>query len=71
MPRLRFGIAGLMMLTLVVGVVAAAGYHFYLGDQGERSNQLLGILITVAGPVLLVIVFSVFHAVARWLDRRR
>ncbi|MCA9174532.1 MAG: hypothetical protein KDB14_08600 [Planctomycetales bacterium] len=61
---MRFGIRGIMMLTLVVAVGMAAVYQFYLASvTGDRFRLLLGMVILCAGPMLAWVVVG---AVSRW-----
>ena len=68
----RFGIGSLLMVTLVVSVMAAAGYYlFRVIRQGERQVQLAFVLFTVAGPLLVLLVVSVTRRLLEFLRRHR
>ncbi len=57
----RFTILGMMLTTLVVAVAAAAvSYLVRLSDR--RSGHLLFLIITLAGPLILVIAVSLIRA---------
>ena len=55
----RFGIRGVMMLTMAVGVGMAAAYQFYRASQtGERIYLFIGMLVLCVAPMGLWIVAS-------------
>lgn len=59
----RFTILGMMLTTLVVAV-AAAGVGYLVRNQGEgRFGHLLFLLITLASPLVVVIVVSIARTV--------
>ena len=59
----RFTILGMMLTTLVIAVGAAGvGYLVRNKDEG-RFGQLLFLLITLASPLVVVIVVSVAWAI--------
>ena len=67
----RIGLGTLLLLMLVVSVMAAGASYFvrYSGAvRGGREFQLLFILFTLAAPLLLVVIVSLFQALFR---RRR
>lgn len=66
----RFGILGLLLLTLVASVMASGGYYLVRMLRGGRSEQLAFVLFTVASPLLLLVMVSVFVSVTR-LRRRK
>lgn len=68
----RFTILGLMLTTLVVAVAAAAVSYLVKytdADKRDHFGQLVFLLITLAGPMLLVILVSVARVVAVTLSR--
>ena len=64
----RFGMGTILLLMLVVCVMAAAASYFvrYIGAvRGGREFQLLFILFTLAAPLLLVVIVSLFQSLFR------
>ena len=54
MSKIRFGIRGIMMVTLVVAMTMAAGYQFYRAHiTGDRIHLMAGTMILAIGPVAL------------------
>ena len=66
----RFGIGGLMLVMLVCCIMATGGSYFVRYLREGRQFQLAFILFTLASPLLLVVVISLFRALVAWLDRR-
>jgi FtsH-binding integral membrane protein len=71
----RFTIFGLMLSTLVISVAAAA-VGYLVRNQGKgRFGQLLFLLITLAGPLVVVILVSlarmIFVRLSRPAKKRR
>ena len=54
----RFGLGGLMLMMVVISIMAAGGYYYLRGVAGQRSMQLAFVLITIAAPLLLVVMIS-------------
>jgi hypothetical protein len=56
----------LMLLMLVAGVVASFGFYMMRGRSGQATDaRLVGMLMVVAGPLLLMTVLSVFLSLMR------
>ncbi len=66
----RFGLAGLMMVMLVLAVVAAAASYMVRAQEGGQSLKLAFILFTLAAPVLLMVAVSLLRQVVVWISRR-
>lgn len=65
----RFTIIGMMLTTLVVSVAAAGvGYLVRNGSSG-RFGHLLFLLITLAGPLVVVMLVSLVRAAVIYLSR--
>lgn len=51
---MRFGIRGVMLLTLVVAVGMAAAYQFYRASEtGDRHYLFVGMIVLCAGPMAI------------------
>lgn len=66
----QFPIGGLFGLMVVVGIAMAPAYYFIRGVQGDSGSRLAGMLIVLAGPLLLVILISSLLGVVQWWNRR-
>ena len=67
----RIGLGTILLLMLIASVTAAAASYFvrYVGAvRGGREFQLLFIIFTLAAPLLLVVIVSLFQAI---FGRRR
>ena len=64
-PRFQFSLQALMVLMLVAGVVASAGFYMMRGRGGPADARLVGMLMVLAGPLLLMTLLSVFLSVVR------
>jgi len=58
-PRFRFSIMTLMVLTFVVAAASAPGYYLVHANAGLPQARLIGMLMMLAGPLLLMTVLSV------------
>jgi hypothetical protein len=56
---------GLMMLMFVAAAAAAPGYYMMRGVSGPADARLVGMLMMLAGPLLLMTLLSVFMSVMR------
>lgn len=66
-----FTLTALLVVMLVASVMAAAGFYLARGIETGRQRQFAFILLTLASPVLLIVVVSsVVHAI-NWLKRRQ
>lgn len=71
----QFELAPLLMLMLVFAVAAGIAYYLVQGqlvtDPSRRLNsQFLFILLTLAGPLGVMVIVSVIHGVLSWFGRR-
>ena len=67
----RIGLGTMLLLMLVASVTAAAASYFvrYSGAvRGGREFQLMFIIFTLAAPLLLVVIVSLFQSL---FGRRR
>ena len=61
--RPRYSIASLLLTMLVVAVSAAAGgYLVRAVGEGQRRYQLVFLLMTLAAPMLLVVLVSLVRS---------
>ena len=68
-PRAQFGLAGLMLMMLVVSVTLAPASYLVRAARGEPGMQLTGILLVLTAPMLLVVLISVCLTIHRRLNR--
>ena len=67
----RFSIGMMLMIMLLFSVMAAAASYLVRGlRDGDRTAQLVFILMTLASPVLLMVLVSVARQIAKWTRRR-
>src|SRR5262245_44850010 len=57
-PPFQFSLMGLMIVMFVVGAAAAPGYYMFRGG-GMRDSWLIGMLMMLAGPLLIMTVISI------------
>jgi len=62
-PRFQFSLAWLMVLMGVASAAAAPGY--YLVHGGLPEARLVGMLMMLAGPLLIMTVISLFLSIVR------
>jgi len=58
-PRFQFSILTLMVLMFAVSAAAAPGYYMYHSAKLPHA-RLIGMLMLLAGPLLLMTVLSIF-----------
>ena len=61
----RFGMGCMLMVMFVCSYMGACGYYFMQYQRGGRQSQLAFLLFTLASPMILMVVVSVFVAVQR------
>jgi hypothetical protein len=66
----QFPLGGLLGLMVVIGVAMSPAYYMARGEYGERGSQLAGILMTLAGPLLLMVLASSLLSLYRWWKGR-
>ena len=63
-PRIQFSLLGLMIVMFVVAAAAAPGYYMLRGSQALPESRLVGILMVLAGPLLLMTLISIALSLA-------
>jgi hypothetical protein len=53
-----------MVVMFVVAAAAAPGYYMFRGGQSLPESRLVGILMVLAGPLLLMTLISVVLSIA-------
>ncbi len=66
----QFPLSGLLGVMGVAAVVMAPLFYFYRGAQGDSTAKLVGMLMILAGPLLLVVLVSSGASLLRWINRR-
>jgi hypothetical protein len=61
----KFGMACLLMVMFVFSYMGACGYYFMQYQRGGRQSQLAFLLFTLASPMILMVVVSVFVSIQR------
>ena len=71
----RYTIASLMLITLVFSVASAGVSYLVRFSRTDGSNGRIGtllfLLITLAGPLVLVVAVSIGRQLMDYLSRRR
>jgi hypothetical protein len=60
-----------MVLTFVVSIAMAPVYYMVRAMQGDTGSRAVTVLMSVALPMLLMILLSISLQVNRWLKRRK
>lgn len=63
-PPFQFSLMGLMVAMFVLAAAAAPGYYLMRGTQVDNS-RLIGMLMMLAGPLLLMTLLSAALAIFR------
>jgi hypothetical protein len=61
-PPFQFSLMGLLIVMFVVGAAAAPGYYMFRGGGELRDSWLVGMLMMLAGPLLIMTIISVVLA---------
>ena len=69
-PAYQLTIWGLMVLMLGFSVTAALAYYLRRGMEGESTAFLVGMIVVLAGPMLLMTALSLLLALTQWLRHR-
>jgi hypothetical protein len=69
--RPRFGIGGLLLLTIVFAVMGAATRQFVLAVQRGSSPRAVFVIFTLAAPMIVVVTIGAIHRLLAWLGRSR
>ena len=65
-PRLQFSLLGMLVTMFVVAAATAPGYYMMRAGRDELpQSRLIGILMILAGPLLLMTFVSVLLAMGR------
>jgi len=64
-PRFQFSLQALMVLMFVAAAAAAPGFYMMRGRGEVHHARLVGMLMVVAGPLLLMTLLSVFMSFMR------
>ena len=65
-PLFQFSLLGLMVVMFVVAMATAPAYYMLRGSQALPESRLVGMLMVLAGPLLLMTLISV----VLWLSGR-
>lgn len=68
--RPRFGIGGLLLVTIVFAVMGAATRQFVLAVQRGSSPRAVFVIFTLAAPMIVVAAIGSIHRLLGWLGRR-
>ena len=66
----RFGIGGILLLTIVFAVMGAAMRQFVLAVQRGSSPRAVFVIFTLAAPIIVVAFLGSFHRLLIWMGRR-
>jgi hypothetical protein len=69
-PPLQFTVWGLMLLMLGFSFTAALAYYMRRGFESTDASRLVGMIVVLAGPMLLLTVVSLLVALVQWRGRR-
>ena len=64
-PRFQFSLLGLMVLMFVASAAAAPGYYLLHSGKNVADARLIGMLMMLAGPLLMMTVLSIFLSIMR------
>jgi hypothetical protein len=64
-PRFQFSLLGLMVLMFVAAAAAAPGFYMMRGRSGLPQARLVGMLMVLAGPLLIMTLLSVLLSIVR------
>ena len=64
-PRFQFSLLGLMVLMFVASAAAAPGFYMLRGGTNLPDARLIGMLMMLAGPLLMMTLLSVFLSLMR------
>lgn len=59
-PRFQFTLTGLMVLMFAAGALAAPGYYLFRAQKELPQARLIGMLMMLAGPLLIMTLLSIF-----------
>jgi hypothetical protein len=64
-PKIQFTLLGLMVVTFVFAAASAPGYYMMRGSAALPESRLVGMLMVLAGPLLLMTLISVLLALSQ------
>lgn len=64
----QFGIAEIMMATMIICVMAAAGNYLRSAAQNGQGRAIFAIF-TLAAPMALVLILSAYQSLKRFIKR--
>ena len=64
-PRFQFSLLGLMVLMFVASAAAAPGFYMLRGGKSLPQARLVGMLMMLAGPLLVMTLISLFFSLLR------
>ncbi len=64
----KFGLAAMMLATLVVCVMGAASYYLVRAQIFGTGGRALFVVFVVAAPVVLVVALSLSRWLLQWID---
>jgi hypothetical protein len=59
-PPFQFSLISLFVLTSAIAAAAAPGFYMMRGQGGMPQAPLIGMLMLLAGPLLLMTIVSLF-----------
>ncbi len=62
-PPFQFSLLSLFVLMFAVAAAAAPGFYMMRGPAGMRQAPLIGMLMLLAGPLLLMTIVSIFVSI--------
>ena len=68
-PRFQISLLGMMVITFVAAVASAPAYYMFRGSASLPESRLVGMLMVLAGPLLLMTLLSVLLAISGRRDR--
>ena len=64
-PRFQFSLQMLLILMFAAGAASASGFYMMRGATGSADARLIGMLMVLAGPLLIMTLLSVFLSAMR------
>lgn len=61
----QFNLLGLMVVTLICSVASAGVYYLMKAEANEAGMRLTALLFILAGPMLLLVLVSIFIALLK------
>lgn len=58
-PRFQFSLLALMVMMFALGAAAAPGYYLMRGSHELPQTRLVGMLMVLAGPLLVMTLLSI------------